>query len=70
MPNLPILMYHGVSTKASESNGLTISTENLEAQFRYLKENGYTSLHFSDLQQLKDSADFPKKAVIITFDDV
>lgn len=70
MPNIPILMYHGVSTKASESNGLTISTKNLEAQFRYLKENGYTSLHFSDLQQLKDSADFPKKAVIITFDDV
>lgn len=70
MPNLPILMYHGVSMKTSESNGLTISTENLEAQFRYLKENGYTSLHFGDLQQLKNSADFPKKAVIITFDDV
>lgn len=70
MPNLPILMYHGVSMKTSESSGLTIATENLEAQFRYLKENGYTSLHFSDLQQLKGATKFPKKAVIITFDDV
>lgn len=68
MPSLPILMYHGVSE--SESKGLTISTKNLEAQFRYLKEKGYTSLHFSDLQQMKTPADFPKKAVIITFDDV
>lgn len=70
MPKLPILMYHAVATDVSESIGLTISTENLEAQFRYLKENGYTSLHFSDLQQLKNPADFPEKAVIITFDDV
>ncbi|PTX61916.1 polysaccharide deacetylase [Kordia periserrulae] len=63
-------MYHAVTTEASKSVGLTISTENLEAQFRYLHENGYTSLHFSNLQQLKSPADFPKKAVIITFDDV
>ncbi|MBC8753693.1 polysaccharide deacetylase family protein [Kordia sp. YSTF-M3] len=70
MPRLPILMYHGVSTKASESNGLTISKENLEAQFRYLKENGYTTLHFSELQSIKTTTDFSKKAVIITFDDV
>ena len=70
MPRLPVLMYHGVTTKASESKGLTISTENLEAQFRYLKENGFTSLHFSDLQRMKSTTDFPEKAVIITFDDV
>ncbi|QHI38969.1 Poly-beta-1,6-N-acetyl-D-glucosamine N-deacetylase [Kordia antarctica] len=70
MPKLPILMYHGVSTKASESKNLTISTENLEAQFRYLKENGYTSLHFRKLQNMKSTTDFPEKAVIITFDDV
>jgi peptidoglycan/xylan/chitin deacetylase (PgdA/CDA1 family) len=70
MPKLPILMYHSVTTEISKSVGLTISAENLEVQFRYLQENGYTSLHFSDLQQLKSQADFPKKAVIITFDDV
>jgi peptidoglycan/xylan/chitin deacetylase (PgdA/CDA1 family) len=70
MPKLPILMYHGVTQNASDSKGLTISTENLEEQFRYLKDNGYVSLHFSELQSLKTSTDFPKKTVIITFDDV
>jgi len=70
MPKLPILMYHAVTTDASQSNGLTIFVENLEAQFQYLQKNGYTSLHFGDLQQLKSIANFPKKAVIITFDDV
>ncbi|WP_452224169.1 polysaccharide deacetylase family protein [Lacinutrix chionoecetis] len=70
MPKLPILMYHSVSAKNSESSGLTISKDNLEAQFRYLRDNGYTSLHFNDLQQFKTPADFPDKAVIITFDDV
>jgi peptidoglycan/xylan/chitin deacetylase (PgdA/CDA1 family) len=70
MPKLPILMYHSVTTDATQSNGLTISTDHLEAQFQYLQKNGYTSLHFSDLQQLQSVSDFPKKAVIITFDDV
>ena len=70
MSKLPILMYHNVSAKNSESRGLTISAENLEVQFKYLKDNNYTSLHFNDLQHLKNSADFPEKAVIITFDDV
>jgi peptidoglycan/xylan/chitin deacetylase (PgdA/CDA1 family) len=70
MPKLPILMYHSVTTATSKSVGLTIATENLEAQFQYLQQNGYTSLHFSDLQQLNSLADFPKKAVVITFDDV
>lgn len=63
-------MYHAVTTDASQSNGLTISVEKLEAQFQYLQKNGYTSLHFGDLQQLASPTDFPKKAVIITFDDV
>lgn len=70
MPKLPILMYHSVTANANKSKGLTISIENLEAQFKFLKENGYTSLHFNDLQSFKTPEDFPKKAVIITFDDV
>ena len=70
MAKLPVLMYHSVSEKASNSKGLIISTERLEEQFRFLKENGYTSLHFRDLQSFKSSKDFPDKAVIITFDDV
>lgn len=70
MPKLPILMYHSVTTNTNDSKGLTISTENLEAQFRYLKENGYVSLHFSELQALRTDENYPKKTVMITFDDV
>lgn len=70
MPKLPILMYHSVSANASDSKGLTISVKNLEQQFKFLKENRYTSLHFSDLQGMRALKDFPEKAVIITFDDV
>ena len=70
MPKLPILMYHSVSANANESKGLTISAEKLEEQFMFLKEKGYKTLHFSDLQAFKSAKDFPEKAVIITFDDV
>ena len=70
MPKLPILMYHSVSVNANESKGLTISAEKLEEQFMFLKENGYKTLHFSDLQAFKSAEEFPEKAVIITFDDV
>lgn len=70
MPKLPILMYHSVSANLRESKDLTIAASKLEEQFVYLQEKGYKSLHFKDLQNLKKSADLPKKAVIITFDDV
>lgn len=70
MPALPILMYHGVTKNTSDSKGLTISTQNLEAQFRYLKDNGYVSVHFSELQALQTDENCPKKIVMLTFDDV
>lgn len=66
MARLPILMYHNVSANR-DSNGLTISNEKLEEQFRYLKEEGYTTYHFSELEN-RTAVD--SKSVIITFDDV
>src|SRR5690554_1816105 len=70
MPKLPILMYHSVSRNLQESQGLTIATSKLEEQFAYLKVNGYQSLHFKELQNIKGPKQFPEKAFIITFDDV
>ena len=70
MARLPILMYHNVSQNESDNVGLTISTKNLEVQFKYLSENDYQTFHFSELESLKQSHDLLKKAVIITFDDV
>jgi peptidoglycan/xylan/chitin deacetylase (PgdA/CDA1 family) len=70
MARLPILMYHNVSPNDSDSAGLTISIKNLEAQFKYLSENGYKTFHFSELERLKQTNSLPKNAVVITFDDV
>lgn len=70
MSKLPILMYHSVTSNHEKSKGLTISKSKLEEQFKYLKQEGYTTLHFSDLQGMKSPKDFPEKAIIITFDDV
>ena len=67
MPQLPILMYHNVCDKNVRGKGLTIAQPVLESHFKWLKEQGYVSLHFADLKQLSQ---LPKKAVIITFDDV
>lgn len=58
-------MYHKVS--AEESMGLTISSERLEAQFRFLAENNYRSYHLSELAELRKLPQ--KKNVVITFDD-
>ena len=58
-------MYHKVST--TDSQGLTIASERLEAQFRFLSENNYRSYHFSELTALRKLPQ--KKNVVITFDD-
>ncbi|WGD33969.1 polysaccharide deacetylase family protein [Olleya sp. YS] len=63
-------MYHSVTTQSSKSRGLTIDVQKLEEQLLFLKSEGYTTLHFKDLQQFSSAKDFPGKAVIITFDDV
>lgn len=70
MARLPILMYHNVSDHFEDSKGLTIAIKKLEEQFAYLKEEGYQTFHFSELEGFKKTNKFPKKAVIITFDDV
>ncbi|MFB9107642.1 polysaccharide deacetylase family protein [Flavobacterium gyeonganense] len=66
MTRLPILMYHNVSDDIN-SKGLTIYSKNLEEQFHYLKEKGYATYHFSELENKKS---IHPKSVVITFDDV
>lgn len=63
-------MYHAVSKSSGDSKGLTISVEKLEEQWAYLVENGYKTYHFSELETFAKNGNLPKKAVIITFDDV
>ena len=70
MARLPILMYHTICNHSSNSKGLTLSYDKLEAQFKYIVAQGYTSLHFKDIEKFRHTDDFPEKPIIITFDDV
>ena len=67
MSKLPILMYHNVVEDEAKSLNLSISASKLEAQFKFLCDNNYTTFHFKDLDNLKE---LPSKSIIITFDDV
>lgn len=67
MAYLPVLMYHNVTADANSGKGLTIATNKLEEQFKYIADKGYTSLHLSELEGM---AALSPKSVVITFDDV
>ena len=62
---VPVLMYHAVSDQTWGLEGLFLSPPDMEAQLKYLTENGYDPIFFSDLPHL----DQYKKPVILTFDD-
>lgn len=71
-PGLRVLCYHkvGAAPRRSRLGELWVSPRRFRAQMKYLADNGYTSLHFSDLRKLRDSgAALPEKSVLITFDD-
>ena len=64
---IPVLMYHQVvnETPADSVYNIYITTQNLNQQLKWLKENGYTAIHFRDIF----SGKLPQKPVILTFDD-
>lgn len=62
---VPTLMYHGVSDDPWGFSVLFVSPADMEAQLQYLQENGFTTIHFSDLAQI----DTIEKPVLLTFDD-
>jgi len=64
----PILMYHKISENYADS--LTITVKELERQLKYLKDNDYKCLSFTDLKHYYNKHEpIPAKSVIITFDD-
>lgn len=62
---VPILMYHAVSDNCWGISELFVSPSDMEAQLKYLTENGYTPIWFEDLPNVADY----EKPVILTFDD-
>lgn len=65
---IPILMYHCVDDDVFGVSNLFVSISTFERQIKYLKESGYTSVTFKDLENTTDMKKI-KKPVMITFDD-
>lgn len=63
---LPVLMYHHVTPGGAECNEMSVTADRLEADLRWLQDNGYTTVLPRELAEGKD---LPEKPVLITFDD-
>jgi len=73
---VPVLMYHRVTdltpkeARSPLMRDLSVSPNDFEAQVKFLKEEGFTFLHVSEIEAaLKRGNELPEKAVAITLDD-
>lgn len=64
--NLPVLMYHEVADQVQgQLEYLFVKPDSMRSQLQWLKNNGYETIHFSDLTRLSEY----QKPIILTFDD-
>lgn len=67
---LPVIMYHQLTDTPADAGPYILTAEQFEADMRYIKSRGYTSV---TTQQLIDYANrrgsLPEKPILITFDD-
>ncbi len=67
---LPIIMYHHISTNPERCGDYVISPETFEGDLQYLSQLGYTSISLAELIDYVDGrGTLPEKAVMISFDD-
>lgn len=65
---VPVLYYHSV--RESADNEVIITPKNLKTELQYIKDEGYTTLTMSELNDyLLHNSPIPKKSIVITFDD-
>jgi len=65
----PVLMYHKV-TNSDYADFLTIKQADLDEQFRYIVQEGYTTISIAGLiDYYYHQQPLPKKPLLITFDD-
>jgi peptidoglycan/xylan/chitin deacetylase (PgdA/CDA1 family)/glycosyltransferase involved in cell wall biosynthesis len=72
--HIPVLMYHKIPDRNLDSpHRIFVTKENFENHLIFFKKNHFTPLHFQDLlnflNEERDWSEFPKKPIIITFDD-
>lgn len=63
--NVPVLMYHEVESDEYGGDGNTVKLSEFRKQLEFLRDNGYTTIHFKDIEHIQDY----EKPVILTFDD-
>lgn len=71
---LPVLMYHYVSVPPANADkyrlDLSVTPAAFEAQLKYLKDNGFTTISLQDLHDyLSKGKPLPAKPIALTFDD-
>lgn len=67
---VPILMYHSILKDPSRSGKYVVTPAQLEEDFSYLKEHGYTAIVMDDLiRYVYQGQPLPEKPVMITLDD-
>ena len=67
---VPIIMYHLVTKNPKYIGKYGISPDDLEADLRFLKENGYNTILMDDLIRfVEKKRPLPDKPIILTFDD-
>ena len=67
---VPVIMYHAVIDDETQQGKYVITPEELESDFRWLKEAGYTPVLSSDLIAYCDGETvLPEKPILLTFDD-
>ncbi len=67
---LPVIMYHQITVDANATNKYTVTCEQLESDFKYISENGYTAITAEELYVcICEGIPLPAKPIMITFDD-
>lgn len=69
---LAALMYHKIGDypKGSQLQKLWVTRADFKKQLQYLKDHGYTPVHFIDLKRAEEKTSaLPDNPVLITFDD-
>ncbi|MCR5123244.1 MAG: polysaccharide deacetylase family protein [Ruminococcus sp.] len=67
---LPVIMYHSVVGDPSLVGDYVVTADELEADLRYLSENGMTAVTCGELVRFVDGeGDLPERPVVLSFDD-
>lgn len=66
---IPVLMYHDIGDEEPD-NGMVITPELFEEQLAALRNAGYESVSFAELEEyVNGTGALPERCVVITFDD-